>query len=85
MIWEDGKTGSFVCYVVWDGRCNSKNDRKKRRDGLLCLFWSHDENMRALLAGLPKEAIHIENPVQDVIFKVLQISYFISKDKVVIT
>jgi hypothetical protein len=32
---------------------------------------SHDGNVWALLAGLPKEAIHIENPVQDVIFKVL--------------
>jgi hypothetical protein len=49
-----------------------------------CLFLSHDENVWALLAGLPKEAIHIENPVQDVIFKVLQI-FFISKDKVVVT
>jgi hypothetical protein len=57
----------------------------KRRHGLLCLLLSYDENIWALLAGLPKEAIHIENPVQDVIFKVLQISYFISKDKVVVT
>jgi hypothetical protein len=59
------------------GKAAKSKNESKRKHGLLCLFWSLDENIWALLAGLPKEAIHIENPVQDVIFKVLQISFFI--------